>query len=183
MKSTSEQTAAEDPLKFWVKGSPIASAADFATCPIQSSLGVLGKKWTMIVLREMAMRKAERFSDLMRSIPAITPRALSIRLKELEQSGLIHRIDDRKTPRFVRWGLTEKGWDTLPILLTYVAFGSKWYAGTVFTDGKPRQMNDIYPQENLKPLYVNIEVDPAKVRRVLRKESSTSRVQQPAGRK
>jgi DNA-binding HxlR family transcriptional regulator len=160
-----------NPLKFWLKGSPIASAAEFTSCPIAASIGVLGRKWTMLVLRDMAMRKAERFSDLMRSIPGITPRALSMRLKELEQDGLIHRIDDRKSPRFVRWSLTDKGWDTLPILLTYVAFGSKWYAPAVFADGRPREINNIYPQVNLRPLYVNIEVDPSKIRRAQRKEA------------
>ena len=164
----------ENPLEFWVKGSPIPSTADFASCPIAASLGVLGKKWTMLVLRDMAMRKSERFSDLMRSIPGITPRALSMRLKELEQSGIIHRVDDRKSPRYVRWNLTDKGWDTLPILMSYVAFGSKWYAPNVFEDGKPREMNDIYPQENLKPLYVNIEVNPAKIKRAIRKEANSS---------
>jgi DNA-binding HxlR family transcriptional regulator len=168
------KTKIDDPMRYWIKGAPIASAAEFASCPIAASLGVLGRKWTMLVLRDVAMRKAERFSDLMRSIPGITPRALSMRLKELEQSGMITRVDDRKSPRFVKWNLTDKGWDTLPILMSYVAFGSKWYAPTVFVDSKPREMNDIYPQENLKPLYVNIEVDPAKVRRALRKEIKAS---------
>jgi len=149
----------------------MASAVDFASCPIQASLGVLGKKWTMLVLRDMAMRKAERFSDLMRSIQGITPRALSMRLKELEHSGMIRRVDDRKSPRFVKWSLTEKGWDTLPILFTYVTFGSKWFAPAVFQDGKPREINEIYPQENLRPLYVNIEVNAARIKQALREEA------------
>jgi DNA-binding HxlR family transcriptional regulator len=161
-------------MHYWIKGAPIASAAQFTSCPIATSLGVLGRKWTMLILRDMAMRKAERFSDLTRSIHGITPRSLSMRLKELEHSGMIERVDDRKSPRFVRWNLTEKGWDTLPILMSYVAFGSKWFAPAVFEDAKPREMNDIYPQENLKPLYVNIDVDPAKVRKLLRKESSST---------
>ena len=127
----------------------------------------------MLILRDMAMRKAERFSDLTRSIHGITPRALSMRLKELEQSGMIERVDDRKSPRFVRWNLTEKAWDTLPILMSYVAFGSKWFAPTVFEDAKPRQINDIYPQKNLKPMYVKIDVDPMKMRKILRQEAST----------
>ena len=97
-----------------------------------------------------------------------------MRLKELEQSGMIHRVDDHRSPRYVKWSLTDKGWDTLPILLSYVAFGSKWFAPKVFADGRPREMNRIYPQENLKPFYVNIEVDPAKIRRTLRKEGKLS---------
>jgi DNA-binding HxlR family transcriptional regulator len=174
--SVSTKGTSIDPLRYWIKGSPLASTAEFTSCPIAASLGVLGRKWTMLILRDMAMRKAERFSDLTRSIPGITPRALSMRLKELEQSGMIERVDDRKSPRLVRWNLTEKGWDTLPILLSYVAFGSKWFAPTVFNDGKPREMNDIYPQKNLKPLYVNIDVDPARVRKILRDETSSANV-------
>ncbi len=140
------------------RGLPIVSAAQFTSCPIETSLGVLGKKWTMLVLRDIAMRKMERFSDLMKSIPGITPRMLSTRLQEPEDSGMIFRVENRKVPRFVRWNLTEKGWDALPVLMSYVAFGSKWYAPAVFADGKPREMNEIYPQKSLKELYINIDV-------------------------
>ena len=73
-------------LAKWIKGFPIVPAAQFSSCPIETSLGVLGKKWTMLVLRDIAMRKMERFSDLMKSIPGITPRMLSARLREMEQS-------------------------------------------------------------------------------------------------
>jgi hypothetical protein len=67
-------------------------------------------------------------------------------------------------PRVVRRNLTEKGWDTLPILMSYVAFGSKWFGSVVFADGKPREIKNIYPQENLRGTYVNIEVDERRVR-------------------
>ena len=134
-------------------------AVTVANCPIATSLGVLGKKWTLLILRDISMRRQERFSELLRSIGVITPRVLSMRLNELEREGIISRVEERKSPRVVRWSLTEKGWDALPILMSYVAFGSKWYSRRVFEDGEPREVREVYPQRNLRKLYVNLEVN------------------------
>lgn len=160
-----------DPAKVWMKGLPIISTLEFTSCPIEAGLSVLGKKWAMQILRDMAMRKVERFSGFMKTIPGITPRVLSIRLRGLEQAGMISKVENRKeSSKFVRWNLTEKGWDTLPILMSYVAFGSKWFAPFVFTDSKPREMNELYPQSNLREMFVNIDVDRKRVRRILAEE-------------
>jgi DNA-binding HxlR family transcriptional regulator len=146
-----------DPLKYWTEGTPMVPAAPIAHCPIATSLGVLGKKWTILIIRDMSMRKIERFSDLLKSVTGITPRVLSGRLKELESAGYIHRTEVRKTPNVVRWGLTDKGWDALPILMSYVAFGSKWHADTVFADGTKRDVTEVYPQSNLQRFEVSLD--------------------------
>lgn len=99
-------------------------------------------------------------------IPGITPRMLSNRLKELERHGMIVKTARRESAKAARWTPTEKGWDALPILFSYTAFGSKWFASTVFEDGKPRELREIYPQKNLKGMYVNIDVDRARLRRL-----------------
>jgi DNA-binding HxlR family transcriptional regulator len=147
-----------NPLKFWMEGMPMVPAAPLANCPIATSLGVLGKKWALLVIRDIAMRKTERFSELLRTIPGITPRVLSMRLKELEGAGIIHKVTTRKTPKLVKWNLTEMGWDALPILMSYVAFGSKWYSKTVFADRRPRDVSEVYPQSNLQRIEVDIGV-------------------------
>jgi DNA-binding HxlR family transcriptional regulator len=147
-----------DPLKYWSEGGPMVPAAPLANCPIATSLGVLGRKWAMLVIRDIAMRKTERFSELLRTIPGITPRILSMRLRELEEAGIIRKHEDRNSPRIVRWNLTEMGWDALPILMSYVAFGSKWYSKTVFADGTPRDVEELYPQSNLRRFEVSLGV-------------------------
>ena len=119
----------------------------FAKCPIKATLGVLGKKWTMLLLRDIGFRKIDRFNRLLESIPGITPRVLSMRLKELEQSEFIKRVETQESPIVVRWALTEKGTDALPILLRLVAFGSKWYSDEVFEDKKPRTMEELFRPE------------------------------------
>ena len=89
------------------------------------------------------MRKIQRFNRLLEHIPGITPRVLSQRLKELEAEGFIECVE-RNGPKLVRWDLTEKGVDTLPILMSFIAFGSKWYADSAFQDKKPRTLKQIY---------------------------------------
>src|SRR5918999_2585422 len=122
----------------------------FAQCPIKSSLGVLGKKWTMLVMRDIGILGVDRFNLLLHSIHGLTPRVLSMRLKELEKEGFIQCIEKGKSPIIVRWTLTEKGRDALPILLQFTAFGSKWHADVVFEDKTPRTPDELFQPKAMK---------------------------------
>ena len=123
----------------------LTPAVPIANCPIATSLGVLGRKWTILILRDIIMMKKERFSEILRSTPGLTPRVLSNRLRELEREGLIERVEEKKGPNLVRWMVTEKGSDTVPILMRFAAYGSKWYAGEVFEDKTPKRLREVYP--------------------------------------
>ena len=107
-------------------------------------MGVFGRKWTMLMLRDIGFRKIDRFNHLLASIEGLTPRVLSMRLKELEKDGIIKKSEDDSPTGIVRWALTEKGEDALPILMRLIAFGSKWYARDVFEDRVPRSLNEIF---------------------------------------
>ena len=123
----------------------------FAQCPIKTSLGVLGKKWTMLILRDIGILGVDRFNRLLDSISRLTPRVLSMRLKELEKEGFIQCIEEgKKSPMIVRWTLTEKGRDALPILLQFTVFGSKWHADLVFEDKVPRTPNELFQPKAMK---------------------------------
>lgn len=122
----------------------------FAECPIKATLGVLGRKWTMLILRDIGFRKIDRFNRLLGSIPGLTPRVLSMRLRELEEEGFIKCAENQESPMVVRWALTEKGGDTLPILLRFIAFGSKWYPEEVFGDKRPRMLNELFKPEAVR---------------------------------
>jgi DNA-binding HxlR family transcriptional regulator len=145
------------PFEYWTPGTPMVPAAPLIGCPVQASLGVLGRKWTMLILREMSMRNVQRFSEMMRAIDGLTPRILSARLKELEEDGIIKKTGEDGS-QAVRWSLTEKGWDALPILMGFFAYGLKWYPEMVFSDGRAREISEVYPQKNLKKTYVNLKV-------------------------
>lgn len=131
----------------------------FAQCPIRTSLGVLGKKWTMLILRDIGILGVQRFNRLLDSIQGLTPRVLSMRLKELEKEGFIKCIEkEKKSPMAVHWTLTEKGRDALPILLQFTVFGSKWHADVVFEDKIPRRANELFQPEAIKVLRSMVDI-------------------------
>ena len=124
----------------------------FINCPIRTSLGVLGKKWTILILRDIGFLKINRFNRLLESIRGLTPRVLSMRLRELEKEGFIEYSEKTRSPMMVKWVLTEKGKDTMPILMQLTAFGSKWYSDIVFEDKKPRMLKELFPQPIVRVL-------------------------------
>jgi DNA-binding HxlR family transcriptional regulator len=124
---------------------PLVSTAEFRSCPIHLTIDILGKKWTLLILRDIALRNINRFNQIRRSLPGLTPRVLILRLKELEEAGFIRAKIIKETPRVVEWVLTEKGHDTIPILMSILTFGAKWYADQVFEDQRPRTLEEIYP--------------------------------------
>jgi DNA-binding HxlR family transcriptional regulator len=113
---------------------------------------VLGKKWTLLIIRDIGFLKINRFNRILESIQGLTPRILSMRLKELEREGFVECAKKNRSPMMVQWRLTEKGKDTLPILMQLTAFGSKWYSDIVFEDKRPRRLNEIFPQPEAREI-------------------------------
>jgi DNA-binding HxlR family transcriptional regulator len=126
---------------------------DFAECPVEASLGVLGKKWTIQIIRDIGVYDRDRFSLLLKSLPSIPPKILATRLKQLELQGFLTKYVEKSVPpMIVRWSLTEKGLDAIRIGMMLAAFGSKWNADTVFDDKRPRRMHEILNQEGMELL-------------------------------
>ena len=139
IKSQEEKSTIDDEGTIWTQ-------VRFNQCPIRTILGVLGRKWTILIIRDIGFLKINRFNRLLESIQGLTPRVLSMRLRELEKEGYIECFEEKKSPVMVRWRLTQKGKDTMPILMQLTAFGSKWYSDVVFEDKRPRRLNEIFPQ-------------------------------------
>jgi DNA-binding HxlR family transcriptional regulator len=119
----------------------------FARCPVGLSLGILGRKWALLIMRDLAAYGADRFNLLLKSVPGISPKVLSIQLHELEKGGFIQRIEESRSPARVRWGLTERGFDLLPVLMMVTAYQSKWNPQLIHPDGKTLRLRDIFDDE------------------------------------
>lgn len=78
-------------------------------CPIEKTIEFLGQKWTMIILRNLETKKILRFNELLTSMPEISPRTLSKRLKELEEHKYIIKKKYNELPPKVEYSLTQKG--------------------------------------------------------------------------
>ena len=126
---------------------PIIPRVPFEMCPIRSSLGILGKKWTLLVLRDVAFYRVIKFSQILKNNRGLTPRVLSLRLLDLRKDDLIERVSDPKDQRLVKYRLTKKGNDTIPILTAFIQYGAQYHSGKVFEDGKPHQLAELFPEE------------------------------------
>ena len=112
----------------------------------------------MLLLRDIGILGVDRFNRLLDSLPGLTPRVLSMRLKELEKEGYIQCVEKGKSPMIVRWGVTEKGRDIIPILLQFTVFGSKWHADVVFKDKRPRNPDELFQPKAKKMIRKMIEI-------------------------
>ena len=78
-------------------------------CPIEEAINIIGSKWTFLIIRDLLIDGTIRFGDLLRSLEGISPKTLSLRLRELEKFGLVNRIVYPEIPPKVEYELTEKG--------------------------------------------------------------------------
>jgi DNA-binding HxlR family transcriptional regulator len=84
-------------------------------------------KWTLLLVRELAEGRS-RFCELERSLAGISPRTLSLRLRALDEQGIVERHTFPEVPPRVEYALTEKGRALLPIIDHMRAYGEDWLA-------------------------------------------------------
>jgi DNA-binding HxlR family transcriptional regulator len=77
-------------------------------CPVTGIAHVIGKKWAIPILEEVALREFRGFNDFLAKAE-MTPRTLSAELKELESSGIIRRTEGGENDIHTRYFLTAKG--------------------------------------------------------------------------
>ncbi len=120
---------------------------NFKVCPIRSSLGVLGRHWTLLVFRDVSFFRKVRFTDILHNNPGLSPRLLSLRLKDLQEEGLIERAVNPKDHREIWYNVTDRGRDAVPILTAFIQYGAKHRAREVFSDKKPRTIGRLFPRD------------------------------------
>jgi len=98
------------------------------TCPVCRTADVVCGKWTLLLVRDLAEGRS-RFCELERSLAGISPRTLSLRLRALEDEGIVARQTYAEVPPRVEYQLTEKGRDLLPIIESMRAYGEQWLGG------------------------------------------------------
>jgi DNA-binding HxlR family transcriptional regulator len=95
------------------------------TCPVCMTAEIVCGKWTLLVIRDLAEGRA-RFCELERSLAGISPRTLSLRLRALEEEGIVERHTYPEVPPRVEYALTEKGRALVPIIDDMRAYGEQW---------------------------------------------------------
>ncbi len=104
-----------------------AAPVDGVMCPVLATAQIVSGKWTLVMLRDLA-EGPRRFSELQRSLAGISPRTLSIRLRALEDEGVVERREFSEMPPRVEYRLTAKGAALAPIVNAMRAYGARWLA-------------------------------------------------------
>ncbi|MFH1125942.1 MAG: helix-turn-helix domain-containing protein [Candidatus Altiarchaeota archaeon] len=104
-------------------------------CPIRQTLKTLGKRWTILIIKEAYYSKSQRisFMDLRRRLVNASAKVLSERLKDMVEEGLMRRnVHGTSTPVRVYYSLTEKGKDACRIIEDLKKYGLKWRVKETF---------------------------------------------------
>src|SRR3712207_78364 len=107
-----------------------------ASCPVCRTADLVCGKWTLLLVRELA-EGTSRFCELERSLTGISPRTLSLRLRALEEEGIVERHTFPEVPPRVEYALTEKGQALSPIIEDMRAWGPRWLGGVCESEPAP----------------------------------------------
>ena len=107
------------------------------TCPVCRTAEVVCGKWTLLLIRDLSEGRS-RFCELERSLEGISPRTLSLRLRVLEEEGIVERQTFPEVPPRVEYALTAKGLALLPIIEDMREYGQRWLGGECAADASGR---------------------------------------------
>lgn len=96
-----------------------------ARCPIRTTLELLGGKWKLLILFQLA-NKPLRLSELRKKIPDISEKMLIQELKILKDSKLVERKNFGEVPPRVEYKLKPIGYKVLPLISEMKNFASEY---------------------------------------------------------
>jgi DNA-binding HxlR family transcriptional regulator len=103
------------------------------TCPVCRTADIVCGKWTLLLVRDLAEGRS-RFCELERSLNGISPRTLSLRLRALEEEGIVERQTYAEVPPRVEYSLTAKGRALIPIIEGMRTYGERWLGAECATE-------------------------------------------------
>lgn len=95
-------------------------------CPVATTVQLIGNKWKMLIIRNLIYNGKQRFTDFIRTIPAISKKVLTDNLRALEDDGLIKREIFAEVPPRVEYSLSEIGKSLRPIWDAMEAWGIEY---------------------------------------------------------
>lgn len=105
--------------------SDITTKSPLPACPVETTLTLIGSKWKVLILRDL-MPGTKRFGELKKSIGSVSQKVLTAQLRDMEQSGLVHRRVYAEVPPRVEYSLTALGKSLDPILQSMWTWGEEY---------------------------------------------------------
>lgn len=105
---------------------PVSSTRAGSCCPLyHEAVELVGRRWTGAILRVL-MDGPMRFSEIAQSVPELSDRLLSERVKELEARGIVCRTVIPGPPVRVEYSLSEMGQELKPALSELQRWANRW---------------------------------------------------------
>jgi len=95
-------------------------------CPLSSALDVFGDKWSLLIIRDLAMYGTRTYSEFLNAPEKISTNILASRLKTLEEFLLIEHVNSDASSRGNPYKLTESGVDLLPVAIAFRVWALKY---------------------------------------------------------
>ena len=92
-------------------------------CPINFTLEHFGDKWSFLIIRDLMFKGKRHYNEFLEAGEKVSTSVLGDRLKRLEKLGIISKGQDSVKKSRIRYSLTQKGIDLLPILLEMIIWG------------------------------------------------------------
>ena len=103
--------------------------AMFPECPVRNVLSRMMDKWTLLVLYTLEGQGTLRFNDLLRTIPDVSQKSLTVTLKSMEANGLVSRKVIPAVPVKVEYTLTERALSVMPLLDRLLSWSLENFSG------------------------------------------------------
>ena len=94
-------------------------------CPINFTLEHFGDKWSLLIIRDLMFKGKRHYNEFLEAGEQVSTSVLGDRLKKLEEHGIISKSEDSVKKSRIRYSLTQKGIDLLPILLEMIIWGGE----------------------------------------------------------
>ncbi|MCF6433095.1 helix-turn-helix domain-containing protein [Leisingera sp. MMG026] len=107
-------------------------------CPVAYALDIFGDRWSLLVIRDMAVKGARTYGELLNGGEGISTNILAQRMKQLEEAGILSKSKDPQNGRSYIYTLTPKGRDLAPVLADIAVWSARYnkagHAMTGFSD-------------------------------------------------
>ena len=95
-------------------------------CPVATTVQLIGNKWKLLILRNLIYNNRQRFTDFIKTIPAISKKVLTDNLRALEDDGIVEREVFAEVPPRVEYSMSPLGKSLKPVLDAMKEWGTDY---------------------------------------------------------
>jgi len=97
-------------------------------CPISSALEIFGDKWSLLIIRDIALFGKNTYNEFLKSDEKIATNILADRITLLEKAGILIKEDHPESKAKIFYRLSKKGIDLLPVIFEISLWSDKYLA-------------------------------------------------------